>query len=58
MPTAPEQLPLLASLELIERNPLTMALERLDDDLSLARAMQRNPFAGGAPGGARQDFCV
>jgi hypothetical protein len=50
MQRAPEQLPLLARLKLIERNPLTMALERFDDDMSLAIALRRNPFAGGAPG--------
>ncbi|WP_046110859.1 hypothetical protein [Aquincola tertiaricarbonis] len=45
-----EQLSLLTRLELIERNPLTRSLQRYDDDLDLAKALRRNPFAGGAPG--------
>lgn len=50
MSTTPEQLPLLARLDLIERNPLTRALQRYDDDLALGRGLRQNPFAGGAQG--------
>lgn len=55
MSASPEQLPLLARLNLIERNPLTQRLQRYDDDLSLGRALKRNPFAGGAPGATYQE---
>lgn len=47
--STPEQLSLLTRLELVEQNPLTQALQRYDDDLSLARALRRNPFKGGMP---------
>jgi hypothetical protein len=50
MPISLEQLPLFARLDLIERNPLTRALPRYDDDLALAKALRRNSFAGGVPG--------
>lgn len=50
MSTPTEQLSLLMRLELIERNPLTQALQRYDDDLALGKALRHNPFSGGAPG--------
>jgi hypothetical protein len=46
---APEQLPLLARLDLIYSNPLTRALKRYDTDTALAQALECNPFLHGAP---------
>lgn len=49
MKSVPEQLPLLARLDLIYSNPLTRALRRYDTDMALAQALECNPFLHGAP---------